>query len=140
MRALILGMLLTDAQQALYGLDAELDTVGVGREMPAVGGWEARLETAEESDYLLRQLEVENPEAEWRSAPSDRPYLDQRTAMWERAADSSDPADAIAWQGSLWPLDLKRWTAWQQRRRCRTGGVQAEELGFRASWTTHARC
>lgn len=41
MRALMLGMLLTDAQAALFGLDDEMERVGVGRQTPAVLGWEA---------------------------------------------------------------------------------------------------
>lgn len=97
MRALILGMLLTNAQGALFGLEAELEAVGIGGEMPAVTGWEARLETAEASDSLLRQLDAGDPGAEGRTTRSERPYLDQRTALWENVAESSDPADAIAW-------------------------------------------
>jgi hypothetical protein len=97
MRALILGMLLTDAQTALFGLDGELDRVGVRRQTPAVLGWEARLEAADASDSILNQLDATNPEKATRPDDSERSYLAQRADLWTRVQDSSDPADAIAW-------------------------------------------
>lgn len=97
MRALILGMLLTDAQTALFGLDSELDRVGVGRQTPAVLGWEARLEAADASDSVLSEFDAENPELAEQAAGTGRPFLAQRADLWARVQDSSDPADAIAW-------------------------------------------
>jgi hypothetical protein len=97
MRALMLGMLLTDAQTALFGLDSELDRVGVGRQTPAVLGWEARLAAADASNAVLSELDAENPERAVQDDRSGRPFLAQRSDLWARVQDSSDPADAIAW-------------------------------------------
>lgn len=97
MRALILGMLLTDAQTALFGLDDELARVGVSRQTPAVLGWDARLEAADASDSILSRYDADNPERTSQSDGAERPFLEQRTDLWEGLQNSSDPADAIAW-------------------------------------------
>ena len=90
-------MLLTNSQAALFGLDDELDRVGVTRTTPAVLGWEARLEAAAASDSVLSNFDSENPEQAGHGDGSTRPFSAQRTDLWVRVQESTNPADAIAW-------------------------------------------
>lgn len=96
-RALLLGLMLSDAQEALFGLDGQLEVVGLERDVPAVAGWDDRLETAARADSLLRNLDIPSSLGPRRERPS-RDYSSERTDLWVRARESpADPATSIAW-------------------------------------------
>lgn len=96
-RALLLGLMLSDAQEALFGLEGQLEVVGLERGVPAVSGWDHRLETAARADSLLRNLDVPLSLGPRGESPS-RDYSSERTYLWVNARNSpTDPAASIAW-------------------------------------------
>lgn len=96
MRALMVGLLLGDAQDAMYGLESEFRRVGVPEGIPPLQGWEDRLDAASRSDAYLRQYDIAEPGT---ARPSDgRPFASQRVALWQAVQEApSDPAFAVAW-------------------------------------------
>lgn len=96
-RSLLLGMLLTGSQDALFGLDDVLDDVALTRDVPPVRGWEDRVAVANRSDEVLRGYDVPEPESELVWSQGDRPFLDERASLWSLAAQSDDAAPALAW-------------------------------------------
>ena len=96
-RALLLGLMLSDAQDALFGLEGELEVVGLDRDVPAVAGWDDRIETAARADTLLRNTNVPSSLGPAYEQPSGE-FSTPRMELWANARSApADAATSITW-------------------------------------------
>ncbi len=104
-RALVLGNALA-SPIALLGIAPEIAALGFSVLPPVWGGWKGRIEAVEESDRILRGLQildqVEERERARFVAVAGAPTRESRVSLWTRVAEEqSSPAAAIAWLRAL---------------------------------------
>lgn len=96
-RALLLGLMLSNAQEALFGLEEPLAAVGLARDVRAITGWDDRVRSVQRAEFLLSDAGIPLGI----DVRPDRPsgdYSEVRRNLWRLARISpQDPSTSVAW-------------------------------------------